>query len=76
MACIGRGIRMDTKQQVAEMGFPTVAAHLDGTPEGARRALRELARFKPASFGEALAKSRAMKALPEIVELEDGIAFW
>jgi hypothetical protein len=68
---------MDAAQRVREAGFPKVAALLDGTPEGAALAWRELARFEPCSMGEAIAKDRAMRALPEVVQREDGkIEFW
>lgn len=68
---------MDAKGRLREIGFPSVAECLDGTPQGAAMAHRELNRFKPVSMGEALAKDRARRALPEVVEREDGtIEFW
>lgn len=53
----------DTRQRLIDAGFPRVAECLDGTPEGVARAWRELARFQPASIGEAHAKGRARDAL-------------
>lgn len=68
---------MDAKQRVIDAGFPRAAEFLDGTPEGARLAMRELARFKPSSMGEALAKDRALRSIPEVAEQEDGaVEFW
>lgn len=63
---------MDAAQRVAEAGFPHAAACLDGTPRGARNARREMARFEPCSMGEGLAKERALKAIPQVIEQDDG----
>lgn len=57
---------MDAAERVREAGFPSVATLLDGSPEGVRRAHRELDRFQPCSIGEAHAKDRARRALPEV----------
>jgi len=42
-------------------GFPKAAELLDGTEAGRDRARRNVARFEPASFGEAESRARALR---------------
>lgn len=56
-------------QGVRGAGFPRVAALVEA--DNLHAAWRELRAFKPCSFGEAIAKDRAIAAMPEYWETDE-----
>jgi hypothetical protein len=63
LRALRQGGEVMSARRIRELGFPRVAALVEA--DNVSAAWRELRAFKPCSFGEAIAKDRAIAAMPE-----------